>query len=297
MQVFDQALIFKRVVELGSMAAVARELSLSPSVVSKRIAQLEQQLAVQLLRRTTRRISLTEAGELFYKQLGQVSGQWQSLLDETASLGQQAKGRLLIAAPQPVLSRVLLPLVAQFQLAYPLVEVALQNVLYHQMPLAAADITIGRRLENLDSGAMVGTRLCNYQNALFAAPNYLKDKGMPTKMADLTSHACLSYGIGQHSAQWHFEKGSVTVSGPICSDNTEVIINAAVLAQGIAYVPKMIIKQELEREQLVAVLENLKSNDFEMWGYYQKMDYVPLKLRVFIDFIKQYFMQPTEFKK
>ena len=289
MQVFDQALIFKRVVELGSMAAVARELSLSPSVVSKRIAQLEQQLAVQLLRRTTRRISLTEAGELFYKQLGQVSGQWQSLLDETASLGQQAKGRLLIAAPQPVLSRVLLPIVAQFQLAYPLVEVALQNVLYHQMPLAAADITIGRQLENLDSGAMVGTRLCSYQNSLFASDDYLSKNGQPQQIEDLKEHSCLPYGVNQQNLEWHFKQGSVGISGPICSDNTEVIINAAVLGLGIAYVPEMIISQELIRGELKPVLSDVHSNDFEMWGYYQKMEYVPLKLRVFIDFIKKHF--------
>ena len=289
MQVFDQALLFKRVVELGSMAAVARELSLSPSVVSKRIAQLERQLAVQLLRRTTRRISLTEAGEGFYQQLGQISGQWQSLFDETASLGTQAKGRLLIAAPQPVLSRVLLPLVAKFRLAYPLIEVALQNVFYSQIPLAQADITIGKKVEKLDSAAMVGTRLCSYQNSLFASPEYLKLKGTPTNIEQLISHSCLPYGIGKPNYEWHFKQGKVEVTGAICSDNTEVIINAAVLGQGIAYVPEMIISQELNRHELVPVLSVLQSDNFEMWGYYQKMDYVPLKLRVFIDFVKTHF--------
>ncbi len=290
MQVFDQALLFKRVVELGSMAAVARELSLSPSVVSKRIAQLEQQLAVQLLRRTTRRISLTEAGQVFYQQLGQISGQWQSLLDETASLGKQAKGCLLIAAPQPVLSRVLMPLVAQFRLAYPLIEVALQNVFYDQIPLAAADITIGRKLEKFDGAAVVGTRLCSYQNSLFACSDYLTLKGVPKTLEDLAGHDCLPYGINKQDIEWQFKQGKVGVSGPICSDNTEVIINAAVLGQGIAYVPEMIIGQELNRGQLVPVLNEMQSDEFEMWGYYQKMEYVPLKLRVFIDFIKSHFL-------
>ncbi len=288
MQVFDQALLFKRVVELGSMAAAARELSLSPSVVSKRIAQLEQQMTVQLLRRTTRRISLTEAGQVFYQQLGQISGQWQNLLDETSSLGKQAKGRLLIAAPQPVLSRVLMPLVAKFRLTYPLIDVALQNVFYHQIPLAAADITIGRKLEKFDGAAIVGTRLCTYQNGLFAAPNYLSNKGMPKTFEELKLHACLPYGINKQEFEWKFKQGTVDVSGPICSDNTEVIINAAVLGQGIAYIPEMIIGQELFQRQLIPVLGEVQSENFEMWGYYQKMDYVPLKLRVFVDFIKQH---------
>ncbi len=290
MQVFDQALLFKRVVELGSMAAVARELSLSPSVVSKRIAQLEQQLAVQLLRRTTRRISLTEAGEAFYKQLGQISGQWQNLLDETTSLGKQAKGRLLIAAPQPVLSRVLMPLVAKFRSAYPLIEVALQNVFYDQIPLASADITLGRKLEKFDGAAVVGTRICTYQNSLFASSNYLTHKGIPKTLEDLKGHDCLPYGINKQDFEWQFKQGKVEISGPICSDNTEVIINAAVMGQGITYVPEMIIGQELDRGQLVPVLNEMQSDEFEMWGYYQKMEYVPLKLRVFIDFIKSQFL-------
>ncbi len=290
MQVFDQALLFKRVVELGSMAAAARELSLSPSVVSKRIAQLEQEMTVQLLRRTTRRISLTEAGQVFYQQLGQISGQWQSLLDETASLGKQAKGRLLIAAPQPVLSRVLLPLVAKFRLTYPLIEVAFQNVFYDQIPLAAADISIGRKLEKFDGAAMVGTRLCAYQNSLFASSDYLAHKGIPKSLEDLEGHDCLPYGINKQDCEWQFKQGKVGISGPICSDNTEVIINAAVLGQGIAYVPEMIVGQELERAQLVPVLNGIQSSEFEMWAYYQKMEYVPLKLRVFIDFIKSHFL-------
>lgn len=289
MQVFDQALLFKRVVELGSMAAVARELSLSPSVVSKRIAQLEQQMAVQLLRRSTRRISLTEAGEAFYQQLGKISGQWQSLLDETASLGKQAKGRLIIAAPQPVLSRVLLPLVAKFRMAYPLIEVAFQNTFYDQIPLAAADISIARKLEKFDGAAMVGTRLCSYKNGLFASSDYLNHKGAPKTLAELKSHDCLPYGINKRNYEWSFKQGKVVVSGPICSDNTEVIINAAVLGQGIAYIPEMIISQELNRAQLLPVLNEMQSEEFEMWGYYQKMEYVPLKLRVFIDFIKSHF--------
>ena len=290
MQVFDQALLFKRVVELGSMAAVARELSLSPSVVSKRIAQLEQQMGVQLLRRTTRRISLTQAGDVFYQQLGPLSGQWRSLLDETASLGKEAKGRLLIAAPQPVLSRVLMPLVAKFRLAYPLIDVALQNVFYHQIPLAAADITIGRKLEKFDGASIVGTRLCTYQNGLFASPDYLSSKGAPETFEELKAHDCLPYGIHKQEFEWQFKQGTVAVSGPICSDNTEVIINAAVLGQGIAYIPEMIIGQELSRCELTPVLEELQSEHLEMWGYYQKMDYVPLKLRVFIDFIKSHFL-------
>ena len=288
MNSFERASLFLMVVDQGSLAGAARQKGMSPSVVSKRLAELERDLGVQLLRRTTRRMSLTEAGEQFCRQMRHLDGQWKSLLDETASLGQQAKGVLTIAAPQPVLTRVLLAAVTEFQQQNPEIEVVLQAADYSELPRSEADITICRQLENLDTASTIGVPLCDYSNNLFAAPAFI-GKSAPKNIQELADYACLAYGLTNPNI-WTFANGeSISVNSPLLSNNTEVIIQAAISAQGIAYIPAMIIEQELAGNKLQPLLPAIKSRDFQLWAYYQKLDYVPVKVRVFLDYLKAIF--------
>ena len=289
MDVFDRALLFKQVVEQGSLAAAARQMSLSPSVVSKRLAELEHKLGVQLLRRTTRRIALTEAGTNFYQQLHPLSQQWQTLLDETANLGKTPRGKLSIAAPQPLLSRMILPHIMQFEQQYKEINLTLQAVAYEQLPLFDADISICRKLENFDANTTIGVRLCDYHNQLFASPTYLARHGIPKTIHALSKHRCLSYGM-QQEVQWAFKgKHAVTINNSLPTNNTEVLIHAAVMGRGIVYIPKLLIAAECQRGELVPVLSQHQSELFQAWAYFQKMDYMPLKLRAFVDYLKENF--------
>ncbi len=287
MDIFDRALIFKLVVEQGTMAAAARVMNVSPSVISKRIAELESSIGVQLLRRTTRRISVTEAGDNFYHRMRFLQGQWQSLLDETESLGQTPRGRLTIAGPLPVLSRVLMPVLSGFTSRYPEIEIELQSTDFGNLPLDSADLSLSRRIPDFDSGAFVGLSLCRYHNQLFASPEYLKEQGVPESLSNLTKHKCLLYGGNKNQTLWLFnDQETVTVSSKMVSNNTEIIISGALKGLGIAYIPELIIADELDRGDLVPVLTDHTSDPFEMWAYYQQLDYVPLKLRVFLDYLK-----------
>lgn len=293
MDAFERASLFLLVVDQGSLAAAARQKDISPSVVSKRLAELEHQLGVQLLRRTTRRMSLTEAGEQFYQQMRHLNGQWQGLLDETASLGKEPKGTLTLAAPQPVLTRVLLPAVNEFKKQHSKIEVILQAVDYTALPKPQADISICRQLDSLNTATTIGLPLCDYVNGLYASPSYLETASSITA-EDLSQCPCLNYGLTQ-SATWTFANGYKTgVKTPLPTNNTEVIIQAAIAAQGIAYIPSMIIQQELAENKLQSLLPELKSPEFQMWAYYQKLDYVPVKIRLFIDFLKDYFITSAE---
>ncbi|MEH6449410.1 MAG: LysR family transcriptional regulator [Oleispira sp.] len=288
MNSFERASLFLLVVDQGSLAGAARQKGISPSVVSKRLAELEQVLGVQLLRRTTRRMSLTEAGEQFYQQMRHLDGQWQSLLDETASLGQEAKGVLTIAAPQPVLTRVLLAVVNEFQQQNPQIEIVLQAADYNDLPRSEADITLCRQLETLDTATTIGVPLCDYSNSLFAAPEYL-EKSEPKNTQALVDYACLAYGLTSPNT-WTFSNGeSIAVNSSLLTNNTEVIIQSAIAAHGIAYIPAMIIQQELADKKLQPILPEVKSRNFQLWAYYQKLDYVPVKIRVFLDYLKTVF--------
>ncbi|KLN60755.1 LysR family transcriptional regulator [Kiloniella spongiae] len=302
MDSFQRALIFKTVVENQTMAAAARIMSVSPSVISKRITELEAAMGVQLLRRTTRRITLTEAGSNFYHRMVSLHGQWQTLLDETQDLGKNPRGRLTLAAPSPLLNRVLLPRLGPFLSENPDIDIEFKSAAYETLPLAGVDLSLARQIDDFDSMAYVGQRLCRYYNQLFASPNYLAQRKPLSDSDDLRSNACLLYGENTKATTWHFYCGdntdvtseaSVDVSGRLSSNNTEALIAAACQGQGIAYVPELIIQDEIERGDLVPVLPHLKSKTFEMWFYYQKLDFVPLKLRVLLDFLKQQWKEPA----
>ena len=298
MDSFQRALIFKTVVENKTMAAAARIMSVSPSVISKRITELETAMGVQLLRRTTRRITLTEAGSNFYHRMVSLHGQWQTLLDETQDLGKSPRGRLTLAAPSPLLNRVLLPKLGAFLNQNLDIDIEFKSAAYETLPLAGVDLSLARQIDDLDSMAYVGQRLCRYYNQLFASPDYLAASKPLSESNDLRSHVCLLYGENTKATTWHFrcddtQDASVDVSGRISSNNTEALIAAACQGQGIAYIPELIIEDEVKRGGLVPVLPHLRSKTFEMWFYYQKLDFVPLKLRVLLDFLKQQWEDPA----
>ncbi len=298
MDSFQRALIFKTVVENHTMAAAARIMNVSPSVISKRIAELEAAMGVQLLRRTTRRITLTEAGSNFYHRMVSLHGQWQTLLDETQGLGKNPRGRLILAAPSPLLNRVLLPRLGPFLSENPDIDIEFKSAAYETLPLAGVDLSLARQIDDFDSMAYVGQRLCRYHNQLFASPGYLAEHKPLSESNDLKSHACLLYGENTKATTWHFDCGdkadvAVDVTGRLTSNNTEALIAAACQGQGIAYIPALIIEDEIERGDLVPVLPDLKSKTFEMWFYYQKLDFVPLKLRALLDFLKQQWKEPA----
>ncbi len=288
MDSFQRALIFKAVIENGTMAAAARIMNVSPSVISKRVAELEAEMGVQLLRRTTRRITLTEAGNNFYQRMISLHGQWQTLLDETQDLGQNPRGRLILAAPSPLLNRVLLPVLGPFLKANPGIDIELKSTTHAALPLAGVDLSLARKIDNFDSIAYVGQRLCRYYNQLFASPAYLAETISLTEGNDLRSHKCLLYGENTKTTTWSFDcETKIDVTGQLSSNNTEALIVAACQGQGIVYVPELIIQEEIKRGELVPVLSDFKSKPFEMWFYYQKLDFVPLKLRVLLDFLKK----------
>jgi len=289
---FDKAGLFKQVVEMGSMAAVARATDLSPSVITKRIAELEASLGVQLLTRTTRKIALTEAGSYFYSHVCSLNGQWQSLLDETTSLGTEPQGILTVAAPQPVLSRVLVPLLPEFRRRYPRIQLMLKTALYQELPDRQADLSFARELVNFDSATVIAAPVCQYQNSLFASPAYLADAGIPESLEQLSVHAGLIYGglndVRQEGGKWHFESGEVAeLKVAIRSDNTEALISAAVAGMGIVYIPEMIIQHELGAGLLRLVLPELKSEPHRALLYYQQQTHVAQKIRVFIDYLRE----------
>lgn len=290
MKVFDAAQVFKVIVEQGSMIKAAKHLKLSPSLVSKRLYFLENQLGIQLLRRTTRHIELTEAGEIFFERIADIIENWDASLEEINSLTGNPKGTIRISSPQPLSSRLFIPIFRGFQESYPGIRLELINTKYEHLPLMAADITICRKLDELNSFSYIALPLFTYTNALYASPAYLANNFEPKTIADLANHQCLCYGTGKTEYTWKFRNSKeVTIRPYLTSDSTENIISSAVNGLGVAYIPRKLINQELEHKQLINILPNSRSRNFETYLYYQKLKFTPQKIRLFIDYLKKYF--------
>lgn len=134
MKIFDSALIFKAIVEHGSMIKAAEALGQNPSVISKKLMYLERELGLQLLKRTTRHIELTETGEVFYERIRNISQSWDASIEEVTSLNTHPKGTLRISSPQPLSSRLIVPTLSDFQTRYPGIKLELINTNYEELP-------------------------------------------------------------------------------------------------------------------------------------------------------------------
>ena len=279
---FEYALLFKCIVEEGSLTKAAVKLNTTPSAVSKRLSRLEQTLDTQLIKRTTRHMVLTEAGQFFYGRMKRLQHEWQIAIDETTRYKLQVTGKLIIAAPQPLITRFLLPIIANFKNQHPSIELEILHRQINQLPSLDADISISRELSYYDSHTMAVRQFYQYKNHLFASPNYVEKHSKITSLHDLEHHYCLSY---ETVDSWHFTQESIQLKNIIKTNNAEIMIQSAKQGLGIAFLPSIIIKEEIESGALVPVLSDYQSQIWHTCLYYLKTDFMPEKLRLFIDYL------------
>ncbi len=286
---FNDADLFTCIVEKGSLAKAAEVFGISPSVASKRLARLEGRLGVQLLNRTTRQQSLTEVGRFFYERVSILQNDWVSIVEEAKSIQKSPRGTLRIATPQPIASRFLMPLLAEFRRRYPGVELDILHRSINSLPSSDADVSISRVLDQYDSATMIAAPFYHYHNSLFASPHYLSQQNPLKVLGDLSHSDCLAYGSTAIDTEWHFNKGIIKPNTIFKTDNTEVLISAAVNHMGIIYVPEVMVTMELQRGTLVPVLPSLKSQQYTTVAYYSKMDFTPTKIKLLIDLLKNFY--------
>lgn len=286
MSQFEHAMLFKCIVEQQSLTKAAEKYGVNVPAVSKRLTKLEQSLGTQLINRTTRQLTLTEAGQYFYDKVKHLQYEWLSVLDETSSLGKDPKGTLRIAAPQPLLSRFLMPILAEFCQHYSSIRLELIPQKINTLPSREADISISREINNYDSHTTVMTAFYSYHNRLFSSPDYLHQHTPIKTVQDLRKHCCLVYENKYLPVNWEFESVTIGLDKIMPVDSAEVMISAAKNGFGIAYLPNEILEEELRKQQLIPVLPELRSKVYKTCVYYPKADFVPQKVRLLIDFLK-----------
>lgn len=282
--------IFERIVARGSLSAAARELGLSLAVVSKRLGELERQLDARLLHRTTRRLSLTEEGDILHQHclrlLSQVDEAEAALLHHHDSV----TGTLHLTAPTGFGRRHLVPALSRFTREYPelRVQLALTDTV-EDLAKGGFDLAI-RYGEPLDS-RMVARRLAPNRRVLCASPDYLQRKGAPRKLADLTDHDCILIGQ-QPQADWYFGRGqresAVRITGAFCCNDGEAAHALALQGAGIVLKSIWDVGEDLQCGRLVQVLPRHTPAAAPLNALYLHGRHLAPRVTLFLDFLKQY---------
>jgi DNA-binding transcriptional LysR family regulator len=278
--------IFARVVASGSMSSAGRELGLQPAIISKRIKRLEERLGTRLFQRTTRQMSLTEAGQGFHTRiLAALAG-----LDDAEAFvsgrSGEVRGRLKISAPTSFGRMHIAPHLKAFFDLYPDVQIQLTLTDAFQ-DIVAEGIDLAIRIAELTDSSLVAKKLAGVSRVLCAAPTYIAAHGMPETIAELERHVCIA---AHNHADWHLigPDGAVSLrpEGPLTTNSSEVVRETVLAGLGIALRSTWDIGPELKAGTLVRVLPDWHgSAHVGLYAVYPSRQFLPAKVRVFIDFL------------
>ena len=286
--------IFEQVVEAGSFSAAARQLGVAPSSVSRQVSELEDALGARLFQRSTRRLSLTEAGEVYHEHAVRILSELDEARLAVSQLDGTPTGILRLSVPGSLSRRLIVPAVAAFQARYPAVEVALivsDQVL--DMIENRIDVTV--RLGALGDSNLVARKLATVPRHLCASPAYLDRAGEPARPEDLAEHSCLTFRSGPGSNIWSFHgAGDQTVEvharGRLYANDGESLVAAAAADQGLILVPEWLVKEELDGGQLRSLLPEWTPvpGETPLYALYPLQRHLAPKVRAFIDFMVEW---------
>jgi DNA-binding transcriptional LysR family regulator len=293
MDALSDVAVFVRVVERGSFTAAAADLRLSKAAVSKFVGRLEARLGARLLNRTTRKLTLTEAGTLFFRR---GSGALTELADaeqEVAQLTAAPRGVLRVSAPMSFGLEHLAPRVPAFLARHP--AIALELELDDRfVDLVRERVDVAVRIAQLADSSLIARRIAPCRVVACAAPAYLKRHGTPATPAELTRHNCLTYSLLRGPQDWRFQAAggrpvAVSVRGTLRCNNALVLRQAALAGAGILYVPTFYVGRELADGLLVPVLTGHKIPELSISAVYPERKQLAPKVRAFVDFLAECF--------
>jgi DNA-binding transcriptional LysR family regulator len=284
---------FARVVQDGSFSKAARQLRLSRSAVSKHVIDLEKELGVQLLNRTTRSASPTENGQAYYERCLAILADLEEADIAVSRLQAEPRGVLRVNAPMSFGTMYLSHALADFMERYP--ELQIELILSDQLvdPVQEGfDMTL--RIAELSPSSLIARKIVSAHRVVCAAPSYLQRRGVPGHPNDLRDHDCLRYGHLATGNQWKLigPNGAdhwVQIPWAICTNNAEVLRDLAVKGRGIALLPTFIAGADLQDGRLRRILTAYKPPDISLHAIYPPTRHLSIKIRIFIDFLVERF--------
>lgn len=297
-----QMVIFHALIKHGGFTSAAKSLNVSVSHISKQIALLEDNIGIKLVQRTTRSLTLTEAGEVFYQHCEQLFGTLKAAQMDMESQRDDVSGKLRVGISQSFGTLHVIPAIDQLRQLYPQLKVEIHLFDYKvDMIEERLDLWITNN-EELPEG-YIAQRLADSQFVVAASPDYLIKSGTPSCPSELSDHNCLIYRSRERDyTSWAFDNGQeslcVTVSGDYSVDLAEAVRDAAVAGWGIAYLATYLIKEEFRSGQLIQVLPEWKASQImPFFAVYPSRKNMPKKLSKVIEFLKQHIGSPTYWDK
>lgn len=279
---------FVAVVDAGSFVSSATAMGMSKAAVSRYVAELETRLGVRLLHRTTRRLSLTGEGQVFYARCKELLADVDEAEAEITARNAKVSGILRINAPVTFGVLYLAPLWGEFMQCYPAVRLDV-TLADRVVDLVEEGYDMAVRIATLPSSTLVSKRLAGTRMVLCASPDYLERRGAPRHPSELAEHAVISYSYWSTRDEWRFEgpQGAVSVrTDPCMHSNSGDTCRAAALAhQGIILQPSFLVADDLAQGRLVELMQEYRSIELGIYAVYPTRKHVSPKVRALIDFL------------
>ncbi|NOI53964.1 LysR family transcriptional regulator [Vibrio crassostreae] len=301
MDKFSDMAMFVSIVKHQGLAAAGREMGLSPATMTARLQALEERYGVKLLNRSTRHVSLTDSGELYYKACLEILDNVSEAENLIQNGVKEVKGPLKIAAPKDIGKQYILPILTEFCQQYPdVIPYLYLNDKLSNIAESGMDIVI--RYGELVDSSLISRRLSPSRRVLCASPEYLAKHGTPIKPQDLVDHACLAMlRSNEELKTWHFQdqgtKKAVTVVPKRFSDDGEVIRYWALQGEGIALKSILDVQDDINNQRLVTLLNGYMKNfntamsvsSADLNVVYISKKYQPKRIRLFLDYLLENF--------
>lgn len=283
------AQVYNRICELGSLSAAARALGISRPMVSRYLEQMEKWAGTRLVHRSTRKLTLTPAGEKVLQKTRNLTRLSQEIEDQSSK--DVPSGTLRVACAHFTAMQVVAPILPGFLARYPQLRVEL-DINNHPASLVGERIDVAIRVTNDPEPGAIARKLGECHSVLCASPGYLAVKGTPQNLESLAQHNCLHYSFfaGQ---SWHFvtaegEAASIAVNGNLSASISSLLLEATLADCGIAMVPRLEAQSWIDRGALVEVLTHLTPKPLNIYGIWLSRDYQPGALRLFMDEIQKF---------
>ncbi len=291
--------LFALIVEAKSFNKAAKLAGISPAALSKRLSKLEKELEIQLLHRTTRRLSLTEAGEILYGHVKDINNQVSDAVSAVSNFSEGLTGTIKMTVPTISGELLLAEAVADFCQLHPnlTIEMRLENE-FVDLIKEGQDFAI--RTGVLADSSLIAKPLCDSNWTVCCAPKYIENFDEPQSPHALVNHNCMAYTYQAKGAyDWYFSQGTnefhVKIAGNFATNNSQALRKAALAGYGIVYVPRCCVYEDIQKGDLVPLLTEYNLRTLGIYAIYPYTRHQPQKIRLLIEHIKQAYQTKAEY--
>lgn len=287
--------LFCRVIETQSFTQAAQLEQISLAMASKLIAQLEEHLNVRLLHRTTRKITPTEAGLLYYQRCLPILNELKDAENSVSNITSTLQGKITISLPMDFGSRFVAPYLGQFMTTYPNIQL---NIEFsdRRVDVVAEGYDLALRIGTLEDSSIVAKRIARSELVLIASPDYLAKQGTPENLEQLTEHTCLIY---ENHQQWQFTDGDQKVkikpNAHVISNNGYALLQMTKAGQGIVNLPLFLAKEDINAGRLIEILPQYKQHSIDISVLYPHRRYLSPKVKVLIEFLSKLMQERQQY--